>query len=40
MMVSKVVDTKRCSPKIMAEWGVFAGMLSGRNVREMVKINL
>jgi hypothetical protein len=36
LMVSKVVDTKRCSPKVMGEWGIFSGIMSGRNASEMV----
>ena len=37
MIVSKVIDAKKCSPRVMGEWGLFAGVLSEEAFGDMVR---
>jgi hypothetical protein len=37
IIVSKVIDTKRCSPKVMAESGILAGVMFGKSKEEWVR---
>ncbi|KAK2155031.1 hypothetical protein LSH36_251g05012 [Paralvinella palmiformis] len=38
MIVSKVIDAKKCSPRVMGEWGLFAGVLSEEAFGDMNNI--